>query len=81
MPRNPQYFSDKANELSHVIERLEERSHKLDLLAPDIAKLLIAHRSEKARADNLQKQLDEIATMKMRGRFGFDPFDHGRPLI
>ena len=30
---------------------------------------------------DLQKQLDKIATLKMRGRFGSDPFEHGRPLV
>ena len=29
----------------------------------------------------LQKQADMIATLKVRGRFGYDPFDHGRPLV
>ena len=46
-----------------------------------IVTLVAAYRAEKARADNLQKQVDRIATLHVKNRFGFDPFDNGRPLV
>ena len=29
----------------------------------------------------LQEQADRIATLRVHNRFGYDPFDHGRPLV
>jgi hypothetical protein len=29
----------------------------------------------------LQKQVDRIATLHVKNRFGYDPFDNGRPLV
>ena len=41
--------------------------------------LAAAYKSEKERADRLQKQLNNIATLRMNRRFG--DYDHGRPLL
>ncbi len=29
----------------------------------------------------LQEQADRIASIRVHNRFGYDPFDHGRPLV
>ena len=29
----------------------------------------------------LQEQADRIASLRVHNRFGYDPFDHGRPLV
>ncbi len=35
----------------------------------------------RTRNKELKEQCDRIATLRMHGRFGCDPFDHGRPLV
>lgn len=63
--------------------RKEYAPHTIPDESPPTELELLQAENKKLKETNkaLQKQADMIATLKVRGRFGCDPFDHGRPFI